>query len=57
MNHQIFFTNFYYIIDTVYISSWKKMIKFWPILVMLYVKNKFFLFACDVQLDNGVTSP
>ena len=33
----------------------KKLIKFWPILVMLYVKSRFFFcIARGVQLDNGV---
>jgi hypothetical protein len=36
-------TIFYYVIDIVYIYSWKKMKKIWPILVILYVKSIFFL--------------
>ena len=34
---------FYYVIDSMFIHSWKKLIKFWPILVMLYVKSSLFL--------------
>jgi hypothetical protein len=37
-----------------YIYSWKELIKFWPILVILYVKSIFSFIARDVQLDNGV---
>ena len=37
----IFGYQFYYVIDIVYIYSWKKKIdKFWHILVMLYVKSR-----------------
>jgi hypothetical protein len=49
--------HFYYVIDTMYIYSRKEIIKFWPILVMLYWKSRIFLFARGVQLDNGVASP
>jgi len=35
-------TIFYCVIDTVYIYSWKKLIKFSPILVMQLRKNRFF---------------
>ena len=47
---------FYYVIDTVYIYSWQKLIKFWFILVGFYVKRFFLIFiiACVVQLHNGV---
>ena len=49
--------NFYYVIDVMYIYSWKKLIKFWPVLVIQLRKNRFFLFADGSQLDNVVTSP
>ena len=47
----------YYVIDTVYIYSWKKINKLLTVLVMLYVKSIFFWFTHDVQLDDGVNSP
>ena len=51
-------TIFYSVIDTVYIYSWKKkLIKFWPILVMLYVKSRFFFITHGVQHDNRVNPP
>ena len=50
-------TIFYYVIDTVYIYSWKKIEKIWLILVILYVECRFFSVAHGFQLDNGVTSP
>ena len=41
-------TIFYYVIVTVYIYSWKKkLIKLWPILVMLYV-HFFTFFRCNL---------
>ena len=40
-----------------YIYSWKKMKKIWPILVILYVKSRFVILARGVQLDNGVDPP
>ena len=46
--------NFHYVIDTVYIYYWKLLIKFWPILVMLYV---YIFIACGVQHDNRVNPP
>ena len=49
-------TFFYYVINTVYIYSWKNLIKFWPVLVMLYVKSVFFI-ARVVQLDNIMNPP
>ena len=49
--------NFYHVIDTMYIYSWKKMMNFWSILVMQLRKSRFFLFAHGSQLDNGVPSP
>ena len=54
---QIWLSFFYYEIDTVYIYSWKKLIKFWPILVMHLTKSIFFLAARGVQFNNGVTPP
>ena len=53
---------FYYLIGTMYFYSLKKIsIKFWPILVMLYVKSSIFLHVkclhVVVQLYNGVASP
>ena len=49
--------NFYYVIDAMYIYSWKKLIKFWPILVIQLRKSRFFLFAHGSQFDIVVTSP
>ena len=60
----IFRYHFYYIIDTVYIYPWKKLIKFWSILVRLYVKSSSRSFLIikiiitrGVQLDNRVNPP
>ena len=35
----------------------KTLIKFWPILMFLYVKSRFVFVAHGVQLDNGVDPP
>ena len=44
----------YCVIDIVYIYSWKKLIKFWPIFVILYVNIILVFIARGVQLDNRV---
>ena len=43
---------FDYVIDTIYIYSWKNHDK-----IMLYPRSRLFLFTCGVQFDNGVISP
>ena len=52
---------FYCVIETMYIYSWKKLIKIWSILVMLYVKGRFLFFIFfivrGVQLDNTLNPP
>jgi hypothetical protein len=50
-------TKFYYVIDTVYIYSWKKLKTSWPILVILYVKSIFFLSHVVFNLTMEWTPP
>ena len=50
-------TIFYYVIDTMYIYSWKEIDEILTHFGHATYQSKFFLAACGVQLDNGVTPP
>ena len=42
IDHSILVTISYYVIDTVYLFSWNKLINYWPILMMQLTETIFF---------------
>ena len=53
-NHHIWLLFFYYVLDTVYIDSWKKTDKSSTHFGDALCKSRFSLIARGVQLDNSV---